>query len=337
MLALLTGCHKQKSGAMATAAPPTSVVAAVAKKESVTETLSLVGTIAANEIVELKSEVDGIVEEINFQEGQRVKKGDLLVRLEETKLKAALTEAEANFRLSQSTYDRAQQLFKDKLISQQEFDQAASTFQSSQASQDLKRRLLRDTRIVAPFSGVVSARNISPGQVIGAMTTTLTWLVDFDRVKVEINVPERFLSQLQLEQTIEISVATYGARKFQGKVYFIAPQIDPATRTALVKAEIANPKLELHPGMFANLDLTLKIRENAIVIPEIALAQLQEGDRAVVYVVEAGSTAQPHQIKLGVRLPGKVEVLEGLKGGEHVIVEGLQKIGPGAPVTEAKQ
>ena len=322
---------------MATAAPPTSVVAAVAKKESVTETLSLVGTIAANEIVELKSEVDGIVEEINFQEGQRVKKGDLLVRLEETKLKAALTEAEANFRLSQSTYDRAQQLFKDKLISQQEFDQAASTFQSSQASQDLKRRLLRDTRIVAPFSGVVSARNISPGQVIGAMTTTLTWLVDFDRVKVEINVPERFLSQLQLEQTIEISVATYGARKFQGKVYFIAPQIDPATRTALVKAEIANPKLELHPGMFANLDLTLKIRENAIVIPEIALAQLQEGDRAVVYVVEAGSTAQPHQIKLGVRLPGKVEVLEGLKGGEHVIVEGLQKIGPGAPVTEAKQ
>jgi membrane fusion protein (multidrug efflux system) len=89
--------------------------------------------------------------------------------------------------------------------------------------------------------------------------------------------------------------------------------------------------------MFANLDLTLKIRENAIMIPEIALAQLLEGDRATVYAVDGESKAQPRPIKLGVRLPGKVEVVEGLKGGEHIIVEGLQKIGPGAPVAEAKQ
>ena len=102
--------------------------------------------------------------------------------------------------------------------------------------------------------------------------------------------------------------------------------------TALVKAKIPNPKQELKPGMFANLDLTLKIRDNSVLIPEPALVQLLEGQRAQIFTVSSSNTAQPVTVQLGVRLPGQVEVLSGLSGGEKVIVEGTQKIGPGVKV-----
>ena len=130
------------------------------------------------------------------------------LQLDESKLAATLAEAEANFKLSRANYERSQQLFKDKLISQQEFDQAAATFNVNQASLDLKKRELKDARIYAPFNGVIGARNVSPGQVI-TKNTTLTYLIDFDPVVVEFNVPERFLSQLHVDQFIEIGVATY--------------------------------------------------------------------------------------------------------------------------------
>src|SRR6185295_13308451 len=150
------------------------------------------------------------------------------------------------------------------LISQQEYDQAAALFQANQASLDLKKRNLKDTRITAPFSGIAGNRTISPGQVI-SKNTTLMWLVDLETVKVEVNVPERFLGQLSVGQSLELTVAAYPGDKFKGEVYFIAPQVDPATRTAFVKAKIANAGHKLKPGMFASLDLTLKLKDQAVV------------------------------------------------------------------------
>jgi membrane fusion protein (multidrug efflux system) len=195
----------------------------------------------------------------------------------------------------------------------------------------LKQRESRDARIYAPFEGVVGARNISPGQVI-AKNTTLTWLVDLDPVKVEFHVPERFLSQVQIGQTIEFPVAAYFGKKYTGKVFFISPYVDPNDRTALVKAEIANPTHELKPGMFANLDLALQSRENSVVIPEVSLAQILENNKANVYVVDQNQTAQIRTVAVGLRLTGRVEITSGLQGGEKVIVEGFQKIGPGSKV-----
>jgi membrane fusion protein (multidrug efflux system) len=204
----------------------------------------------------------------------------------------------------------------------------------NQALLDRRKRELKDTRIYAPFSGITGARNFSPGQVI-ARNTVLSWLVDLDPIKVELNVPERFLSQIQVAQTLDLKVAAYPTNRFQGKVYFIAPSVDPNTRTTLVKAEIPNPSHELKPGMFANLDLTVNVRENSILIPEIALSQILDGDRANVFTVGVSNTVQLKSVKLGIRLPGQVEVLSGLDGGERVIVEGIQKVGPGAIVKVA--
>ena len=327
----LTAC-KPSSAAKAGGFPPTQVVMLEARRQAVTESLALVGTLTADEMIEIKSEVDGVVRQINFNEGEPVELGRLLIQIDDGKLAASVAEGEANFKLSETNFERMRQLQKDRLVSRQEFDQAAAVFDVNRAGLELKRQMLKDTRIVAPFAGTTGARMVSPGQVI-AKNTTLTWLVQMDPVKVEVNVPERFLNQLKIGQEIEISVASLPARKFQGRVYFIAPQIDTNTRTALVKARLANPKQELRPGMFANLELALQIRDSAVVIPEVAL--MLSGERASIYVVDKEMTAHLRPIKTGVRLAGEVEIVSGLLAGEKVVVEGTQKLRPGAKVSPA--
>lgn len=326
---LSVGCRKGGGFGPQGGQPPVPVVVVEAKTQPVVETLSLVGSVAANEMVELKCEIDGTVEEIGFKEGQRVEPGHLLIKLDETKLAAQLAEAEANFKLSQTTFERSKQLYAGKLISQQEYDQAAATFDVNRASLELKKRQLKDARIYAPFKGVVGARSVSPGQVI-SRNTPLTVLVDADPVKVEFNVPERFLSQVRVGQTIELMLAAYPGERFKGQVFFVAPKVDVDTRTALVKAQLPNPEYRLKPGMFANLDLALNVREQAVVVPESAL--ILNGDQAMVFVVDQEQAAQMRPVNTGVRLPGLVEVTSGLTGGERVITEGFQKVRPGGKV-----
>ena len=327
------GCGKSPGGAGQAGGgggmPAMQVVAIEAKARPVTESLSLVGSIAANEMVELKTETEGIVQEILFDEGQPVAKGQLLIRLDDTKLAAALAESESNLKLSTANFERAKQLFKDTLISKQEYDQAAATYELNLATLELKKRQLKDTRVNAPFAGTTGARSVSPGQVI-TKDTVLTTLVDLDPVKVEVNVPERYLQRLTIGQALEFSVAAFPGQKFKGEVYFISPQINENLRTALVKARIPNPDHKLRGGMFASLDLTLQVRDSAIVIPEPAL--MSNGDNFSVFVVDKESKAQIRPVQVGIRLAGKAEVLKGLTAGEMVIVEGVQKLGPGSPV-----
>ena len=333
MVLAATGCKKEAAkGGAAVPVFAVQAVVAEARIQPVNETLSLVGSVAANEMVEIKSETDGTIEEVLFTEGQPVKQGDLLIRLDESKFSASANEAEANFKLSETTYERSKQLYRDKLVSQQEHDQAAAQFQANKASLDLKKRQMKDARIYAPFKGIMSSRQVSPGQVIGK-NTTLTYLVDLDPVKVEFNVPERFVSRLQVGQKVEITVAAHPGRTFTGEVFFVAPFVESSTRTALVKARVENPKAELKPGMFANLNLTLKLKENAIVVPESSI--IASGDRTIIYVLDKDDAAQIRPVKLGLRQAGLVEIVSGIKPGERVVAEGIQKIRPGAKVKAA--
>lgn len=312
--------------------PPAPVVAVEARMAPVIESISLIGTIAANEEIEVKSETDGVVQEILFEEGEPVEQGDLLVRLDETKLIAELADAEARLKLAESTYARSRQLYEQQLISQQEFDQAASTFEVGRATVEVRRRQLRDARVYAPFPGRTGARYISPGQVI-TRNTPITWLVDLDPVKVEMNMPERFLSQTRPGQRVQFEVAAYPGQKFEGEIYFIAPRLDLDTRTALVKTRIANPDGRLKSGMVASLQLNLVVREAAVLIPEVAL--IYQSDSAGVFVVNDDQTVTLRSVVAGQRLPRWVEILDGLAAGEWVVVEGHQKIGPGRKVTRA--
>ena len=149
-------------------------------------------------------------------------------------------------------------------------------------------------------------------------------------MKVQVKVPEKYLRQLQLGRLLEFTVAAFPDDKFRGEVYFISPQIDERTRTALVKARIPNPQGKLRGGMFASLNLTLQLRDSAIVIPEPAL--MSNGDNYTVFVVDANGKAQIRPIEVGERLAGKAEILKGLNAGEKVVVEGVQKLVPGATV-----
>ena len=329
-LLLLTGC-KPKAGAGGPPGgfPPVQVVAVEARSQPVTESLSLVGSITPNEMVEIQAETEGIIQEVLFAEGQRVEKGQLLIRLDDTKLAASVGEAGSNFKLSQANFERAKQLLRDTLISKQEYDQAAATFDLNQATLGLKQRQLKDARINASFAGISGARKVSPGQVI-SKGTVLTALVDLDPVKVEVNVPERYLQRLKIGQPLEFSVAAFPGEKFRGEVYFISPQINENLRTALVKARIPNPDAKLRGGMFASMELTLQVRDAAIVIPEPAL--MSNGDNFSVFVVDKDGKAQIRPVQVGLRLAGRAEVVKGLSAGEKVIVEGVQKLGPGSTV-----
>jgi membrane fusion protein, multidrug efflux system len=330
LLAFGAGCQKKQAGGPGQMPPP-QVVVAEATSETVSEKLSQVANIEANEMIDIKAEIDGIVQELSFNEGEPVKKGQLLVRLDETKLLAALDQIDANFKLAQANHERSKQLFDEKLISQQEHDQAAAVFQANKANLDFTRRQLQDARIHAPFDGVMGSRQISPGQLI-TKNTIISWLIDLDPVKVEFHVPERFLGQVTAKQRIEVNVEAFPQERFHGEVFFVSPYVDPTNRTALIKAFIPNPKLSLKPGMFGNLDLTLVVRERSTVIPEAAITQILTNSQAIVFSVDSENNAQMRKIKTGVRQSGSVEVLEGMQPGEKVIVEGLQKVVPGGPV-----
>lgn len=324
------GCSKGQGGG---GGPPAGmamkVKAEAAQVGPIEETISLVASVSANEAVEVKSEVDGIIESIKFQEGQPVQKGDLLVTLDQRKLAAAMAQAEANFRLASLNRDRAELMLKNNTISQQEYDQAISTYQADEATLELTRQQLKDAKVTAPFEGLTGARVVSPGQVI-TRNTTITTLVDITPVKVEFRVPERFLGQLKIGQTILFKVPAYPGEVFRGQVFFVDPQVEVATRTVLVKATQANEDGRLRPGMFGNLDLVLMVREATVTVPESAI--LRDGESVILYTISPEGTAQLVPVELGTRTPGRVEVLKGLQGGEKVIFEGTQKIGPGAPV-----
>lgn len=327
---LAAGCKKADSNARgAMAGGGIQVVAVPVVRKVVAESVSLVGSVVPNEMIEVKAETDGTVREIRFQEGERVEKGDLLVELDNTKAAAQLNEAMARQKLAETSLARVGQLHKEHLISQADYDTASAEAAEKGAVVDMKRREFKDTRVIAPFAGITGARLISPGQVINK-ASTLTWLVDLDTVKVEVEVPERYLSQLRIGQPVEFRVAAFPKDTFKGEVYFIAPQLNAATRTALIKARIPNADAKLRGGMFANLDLALKLRESALVIPEPSI--VNNGDITMVFAISATNTAVMKPVKTGIRIAGRVEILSGLVEGEMVVVEGIQKLRPGSPV-----
>jgi len=295
----------------------------------VLDEIDLVASLAPNERVELKSEISGVIEEIAFTEGDSARKGQLLIAIDDVKLKARLAEAEADFSVAKTNLDRNRNLRQTNTISEQAYDQSTGEADAAEAHLELRRRELEDARIRAPFDGVIGLRRVSPGQYIQA-GQELTTLVSIDPIKADFQVPERYIGVLETGQQIRISVAAYPDKAFHGEVYFISPEVSVSTRNVLVRAYVANADGLLKPGMFGNLSLVVDVKEDAVVVPESAI--VVRANRTLVIVVDENNAAQIKMVKPGLRLDGAVEILEGLRGGERVIVEGHQKLGPGSPV-----
>jgi len=322
--------------------PPTPVEVAEVKAETVSETVQAVGSLQAIEMVEIVPEVAGRIEEINFVEGETVEEGDVLFKLDDDKLRsdlnareASLNSAQASLDLAQQQYDRVETLRERQSVSQEEFDesraavrQALAEIQRLQAEIALVTEQLSDTTIHAPFSGAMSDRLVDRGDFVSVGQHMAT-LYTLDPIELQFSVPERFSSRLEKAQPVTVKVDAYPLRVFKGNVQFISPAVRETTRDILVKANILNPKLYLKPGMYANVQVTTKVRADQPVIPEEALVSTRGG--YLVFVAEDG-VAHERTVEVGVRSPGEAEIVEGVAVGELVVTTGHMNLIDGAPL-----
>ena len=298
------------------------------KSRTLQETVSLVGTIATNESASLRPEVPGTIVEIPFQEGSSVKKGDVLVRFDTRELEAQLAETRASYELAERTLDRVRILAAENAVSRLELDTATAEHARLRSAIDLLEVRIDKSSLTAPFDGSAGARVHSVGDFL-TPESVVTTVDDVSRVKVEMEVPERYLPLLQPGATFRITTATANSDKeVTGEVYFVSPRIDATSRSTEVKGYVLDPPPFLKPGMFANITLILNTVENALVVPETAILSTARGTVVIVPETnDAGETVAGFiPVKTGIREPGIVQVTPvgpPLKVGQHVVSSGV--------------
>lgn len=291
------------------------------------ETLDLVGTLRAEEAVDLQAETAGKVIEIAFVEGARVRQGDLLLRLNDAELQAARERAEARRELARLKEERLASLLKNGGVNQQDYDSARSEFAVQDAEAKLIAAQIEKTIIRAPFDGVVGLRAVSVGALVSSSTKVAT-LQATDRLKLDFAVPERHAGRLKPGAKVEFTV-TGDRLAHAGEVYAVEPRVDEATRTVLVRARVPNPDGHLSPGALAQISLSLQQWDAALLVPAMAVLTTERGK--TLFVVADG-VARVRKIETGLRRRDLVQVTAGLKPGETIIVAGVQAVKDGTKV-----
>ncbi len=320
-----------RAGRPATAQAGTSVEVVKAATERVADQVEALGTLAANEQVPIASEVAGRIVAFHFREGQEVEAGAKLVDLDPVIARAELQQAQANLSLAQDVYDRSQTLVQRGAGTQVALEQATAQLAVARANVAAAETKLGQLTLSAPFKGIVGLRSTSVGTIIpaGQAITTLTGL---DPIKVDFSIPELFLSSVQTGQAVDVRVDAFPERRFVGEVYAIDPVVDAAGRAVRLRATIGNSDRTLRPGLFARVALTTAVRDDAIVVPEAALVASATGQESAIYVVSEGRAAMK-VVATGRRFDGKVEITEGVKAGDQVVVAGQVRLRDGARVT----
>jgi membrane fusion protein (multidrug efflux system) len=325
------GCSKEQpiAGRGVASQEAVEVVTAEAVMKPLGVQIEAVGTARANESVEVTSKTSNTVTAIRFEEGDRVHKGDILVELNGAEARAALAEAEAALAESQNNFKRSHDLYAQQALSVSQLDVIESTLKGNQARVDVAKARLDDTIIRASFDGFTGFRRVSVGSLVSP-GTVITTLDDTSVIKLDFTVAETNLYVLAKGLPVEAASAGLPGRKFTGKVAQIDSRVDPVTRSIAVRAELPNPKGELRPGMFMTVKLEGRVMP-ALVVPEGAI--VPEQGHTYVFVVENGNATR-REVTLGKRRPGTVEIVEGLKEHERVVVEGTQNLRDGGPVRE---
>ena len=299
----------------------------VVKSESFANSLSLTGSIEANEQVDIRSEVQGLVTSINFSEGSNVSRGQILVKINDRELQAQLSQALTKQKLASETEFRANTLLKKEAVSKEEYDVALADLRSLQSQTQLIRAQLSKTQIRAPFSGKIGLRSISVGEYV-TPTSTIAKLVSINPVKILFSIPEKYSTQVKANTSFKFSVAG-SDKNYSATVYAIEPGVDLATRTLLLKAKANNASGELLPGSFTKIDLPLFNVKDAILIPTQAIIPVLKGKK--VFVSENGK-AKEVMIETGTRTQTSVLVSSGLKVGDTVLTSGMMSLKADAPV-----
>ncbi len=291
------------------------------------ETITSTGSLRAEEGVELQAETNGKVVSINFKEGARVRRGDLLLKLNDAELRATLQRSAYRLELAQIKERRLANLIETKSVNQQDYDVALSELSVQRAEVALVEAQLAKLEIRAPFDGVVGLRFVSEGAFVNA-TTRVATLQRLDNMKIDFSVPEKYAGRIKIGSPITFTVAG-GELKSKGEIYAYDPRIDITTRTILIRALCPNPELRLLPGAFANVEVVLDQLIDALVVPAVAVVPgVTEKN---VFVVNEGK-AERRAVETGLRTETVVHVLSGLKSGDVVITSGLQQVRAGLPV-----
>lgn len=330
-LLLLCGCGERapaaRGGPPGAFGGPVKVVTAAAVKRTLRTHVEAIGTALANESVTISAKVTDTVSQVRFEDGDYVSQGDVLVELTNQEETALLAEAEANARDTQTQLERFEDLLVQGSVPVSQVDEARARHSAAVARYQSVVARLQDRLITAPFSGVLGFRQVSAGTLI-TPGTPITTLDDVSIIKLDVSIPEIYLSRLQPGQRMEAESPAYPGSTFTATVKTIGSRVDPVTRAAVVRAHIDNGERRLRPGMLLTARLTTSERE-VLMIPESAL--IQRGAEVLVFTV-ADNTARARQIAHGVRDAGWVEVLEGLTEGERVVTDGLIKVREGTPV-----
>ncbi|NVD97351.1 efflux RND transporter periplasmic adaptor subunit [Massilia sp. BJB1822] len=350
--ATLTGCEDatgKTAEAPAAGGPPISAAAVIQK--TVSETQEFSGRLEAIERVEIRSRVSGFITAVNFKPGSEVKKGDVLFVIdprpyaaEANRAEAAAHSARARADLARLELNRAEKLLADKAIAQREFDERASSqkeldanARAAQAAYEAAKLNLTYTQVVAPINGRVSKAEITLGNLVDA-SAVLTSVVSTDRIYASFDGDEdtylRVGSQAQKGEAVTVKVGLANETGFphEGKLEFVDNQLDPQTGSVRMRATFANAERVLVPGLYARVQLGGGQAQNeALLISERAIGTDQ--NRKFVYVVGADNKAEYRAVKLGPTVDGFRVVREGLKAGEKIVINGLQRVRPGAPVT----
>lgn len=324
------------------APPPMMVEVATIGTGSIIELSEAVGNTRAFESVTLTAKVSGTVEKISFTEGQVVKAGDELVRLDVAERRADLEAARAAIATSRAQraetgqkLERAQALRKTGAGTEAQVADLTlqlRTVETAIAAAEARERAaaarLEDLSIRAPFDGRVGLRQISLGALVDNKVTVTT-LDDVSRMRLDFSVPETLVTKVAVDAPVKASSLAYPGRVFEGTVAVIDTRIDPVTRSAKVTALIPNADAALKPGMFMNVSLQVASRLNAVMAPEEAV--IAEGPRQIAFTVKDGKIER-RVVTIGQRQQGQVEILNGLAVGDVIVVRGVQRIRQGMPV-----
>ncbi|MFW0778118.1 MAG: efflux RND transporter periplasmic adaptor subunit [Rickettsiales bacterium] len=316
--------------AYAQKAPVPVFVVNVHNKAFVDE-IEALGTLQANENVELTSTVTELVTKVNFEDGARVKKGDVLVEMDVAEELALKAEEKSRLQEAQRQVNRLQPLIKRGAASKAALDEQQVALQASQARMKAIESQIRHRKVIAPFDGVVGQRNISVGAL--AQPGTLITTIDDDSVmKLDFSVPEIFLPTLKKDVKIKATTRAWPEDQFSGTIFSVNSRVDPLTRSVSVRALLQNPDHKLRPGMLMRVQLQKNPRE-AIVIPEEAL--VTKGNENYVMVVvhdDDKTTVKNTAVKIGARRKGDVEIVKGLEEGVQIITHGTLRVSPGTEV-----
>jgi membrane fusion protein (multidrug efflux system) len=306
----------------------TPVETANARAATATNDIRAVGTLQSDESVKIAPEVAGRIAEIAFKEGEPVAAGAVLVKLDDALVRAEIDEAQARYDLAKANFDRAQALARTGNVTERARDEAVANFETARATLELAKVRLAKHALTAPFAGVVGLRKVSAGAFI-AIGTEVVNLEKIDSLKVDFKIPEVFLGDVAVGQTIDVTVDALGGRIFTGAIYAIDPQVDVNGRALQIRARLPNPDGALRPGLFARITIKGRTPQNVVMVPESAI--VPRGGENYVYRVQDGK-AMETKVSLGERKAGQVEVRQGLDPEVTVITAGHQRLRDGAPV-----